>query len=225
MGTNQDLLSYNLFTYCSNNPINHSDPNGLFWGEIGNWFNSAVNAVVSTVKSVVSAVSSCVSSAWNTTSHWFSSTFGGNIASTVGNSVVSEAIARTEHQAKHLVGAAKHYAQPVVKNSGQVIRTIKSSAKSVSKICGALSSLTASSLVQDLIHYRGLDIGKAVVLDVGSSLASCCVGYLIGIAVGLATGGAALPIMLLGIAATGYLSYSISKQTDEWKEENCKYYN
>ncbi len=28
LGANQDLLSYNLFAYCSNNPVNYSDPSG-----------------------------------------------------------------------------------------------------------------------------------------------------------------------------------------------------
>ena len=35
LGANQDLLSYNLFAYCSNNPINYCDPTGTIAGEIG----------------------------------------------------------------------------------------------------------------------------------------------------------------------------------------------
>ena len=33
MGANNDMLSYNLFAYCSNNPVNYSDPNGDMFGE------------------------------------------------------------------------------------------------------------------------------------------------------------------------------------------------
>ncbi len=31
LGANGDMLAYNLFAYCSNNPINYSDPLGLYW--------------------------------------------------------------------------------------------------------------------------------------------------------------------------------------------------
>ena len=34
LGANQDLLSYNLYAYCSNNPINCADPTGQFALEI-----------------------------------------------------------------------------------------------------------------------------------------------------------------------------------------------
>jgi RHS repeat-associated protein len=31
----------NLYNYCGNDPINHTDPDGLFWGAIGRFFKSA----------------------------------------------------------------------------------------------------------------------------------------------------------------------------------------
>ena len=30
LGANADLISFNLYAYCSNNPVNHSDPTGHF---------------------------------------------------------------------------------------------------------------------------------------------------------------------------------------------------
>ena len=33
VGANQDILSYNLYAYCSNNPVNCSDPKGMFVGD------------------------------------------------------------------------------------------------------------------------------------------------------------------------------------------------
>ena len=42
LGANGDLNAYNLYAYCSNNPIMYSDPSGhsweSFWSDIGNWF-------------------------------------------------------------------------------------------------------------------------------------------------------------------------------------------
>ncbi len=34
IGSNQDLISYNLYAYCGNNPVNRSDPSGAFWSEL-----------------------------------------------------------------------------------------------------------------------------------------------------------------------------------------------
>ena len=34
LGANQDVLSYNLFAYCSNNPISRADPTGAFLLEL-----------------------------------------------------------------------------------------------------------------------------------------------------------------------------------------------
>ena len=38
VSTGQDLTSTNMFVYCGNDPVNRSDPSGMFWEEIGNWF-------------------------------------------------------------------------------------------------------------------------------------------------------------------------------------------
>lgn len=34
LGTQGEILSFNLFAYCSNNPVNRNDPNGEFWGAL-----------------------------------------------------------------------------------------------------------------------------------------------------------------------------------------------
>ena len=45
LGVNQDMVAYNLFIYCSNNPINYVDPTGYFnlWNSVKNFFKSFIN--------------------------------------------------------------------------------------------------------------------------------------------------------------------------------------
>ncbi|MEG2081277.1 MAG: RHS repeat-associated core domain-containing protein [Oscillospiraceae bacterium] len=43
VGANQDVLGYNLFAYCSNDPVNNCDTTGQ--GKISNWFKQAVKTV------------------------------------------------------------------------------------------------------------------------------------------------------------------------------------
>lgn len=43
MGVNdKDPMSYNLYVYCNNDPINRCDTSGHFWGIISDWFKYAV---------------------------------------------------------------------------------------------------------------------------------------------------------------------------------------
>ena len=42
LGANGDFISYNLFSYCGNNPVNCSDPSGHFWKELWEEFSKTV---------------------------------------------------------------------------------------------------------------------------------------------------------------------------------------
>ena len=45
ISTGQGLLSTNMFAYCGNNPVNHTDSSGMLWEEIGDWFKNSWNKV------------------------------------------------------------------------------------------------------------------------------------------------------------------------------------
>jgi RHS repeat-associated protein len=55
-----DPQSLNLYAYCGNDPINHTDPDGLFWKEIGNFFKKVGKAL----QAVAIAVSKVLNNRW-----------------------------------------------------------------------------------------------------------------------------------------------------------------
>ena len=63
LGANQDVLSYNLFAYCSNNPINYIDPNGnMLMPIIGPLAGPTVSMIGSVIKKIGSVIGSIISS-------------------------------------------------------------------------------------------------------------------------------------------------------------------
>ena len=45
VSSGQGLSSYNMFSYCGNNPVNRCDPSGHFWEVIGNFFTGIFSTI------------------------------------------------------------------------------------------------------------------------------------------------------------------------------------
>ena len=176
LGLNQDLLSYNLFAYCGNNPINRLDPSGLLWGEIKNFFNKAANAVVSTVQNIAHTVSSWASSAWTTTSSWLNSIFDSASVDAGSYSNIQNYHKKEISRVKiHGKRSKNQYRRKSVK-----LRDTKSLkvVKSVSKGCAAISTvLTVKSFIYDTqMTNHGLAMGIDAVGFVASAAAGAAIG-------------------------------------------------
>lgn len=61
LNSNQDILSYNMYIYCSNNPVNNKDEDGK---AICNWLNKAVKSLANKVVKAISKVNKAVSDYW-----------------------------------------------------------------------------------------------------------------------------------------------------------------
>ena len=212
LGLNQDLLSYNLFAYCGNNPINRLDPSGLLWGEIKNFFNKAANAVVSTVQNIAHTISSWASSAWTTTSSWLNSTFGSASVDAGSYSNIQNYHKKEISRVKiHGKRSKNQYRRKSVK-----LRDTKSLkvVKSVSKGCAAISTvLTVKSFIYDTqMKNPGLAMGIYAV-GIGASAAA-------GAAIG-SIGCATIPAVAFGAFLTGVSSYLIGTAVDYGKDNWC----
>lgn len=80
VGANQDILSYNLYAYCSNNPVNCSDPKGMFVGDsIVRFTNEAAsNAKLASKENVINKT--------NHTTNTFRKVDNPKCSSTISNS-------------------------------------------------------------------------------------------------------------------------------------------
>ena len=65
-GVGGDIVGYNMYAYCNNNPVNQSDPDG-HWPK---WAKRIVNKIKSTAKKVVSKIKSTAYSAYYNATKW-----------------------------------------------------------------------------------------------------------------------------------------------------------
>ena len=57
-----DPQSLNMYAYCGNDPINHTDPDGLFWGKLFKWLGKGLKwvAIAAMVATAIISVASMV---------------------------------------------------------------------------------------------------------------------------------------------------------------------
>ena len=51
-----NVLGFNMYAYCGNNPVNRFDPSGLFWKEAFDWLGEKVDKFVSSASNVVGSL-------------------------------------------------------------------------------------------------------------------------------------------------------------------------
>ena len=75
-----------MFAYCGNDPVNRSDPTGLFWKEIGDWFRKCGSAI----------------------KKWWGETPTYNVSISESNSVVSSIVGNTVGATGYTLGRISH---------------------------------------------------------------------------------------------------------------------
>ena len=60
ISTGQGMVTYNMFAYCENNPVNRTDPSGQFWKEIGAFFKRIGRSIANFAKRTFGAGGSIV---------------------------------------------------------------------------------------------------------------------------------------------------------------------
>ena len=97
LGANGDFASFNLFTYCGNNPISRADSSGYLWTNI--LIGAVVGAVAGVVGQVISDVVTSVLNGEVTISNWQTYTgaavggaAGGVVLATTGNMNAANAV-------------------------------------------------------------------------------------------------------------------------------------
>ena len=65
VNANGDILGYNMFAYCGNNPTGHTDPNGQSWSDLLDWLKDAWKDAKQWVKDTFGASHSVSATSYN----------------------------------------------------------------------------------------------------------------------------------------------------------------
>ena len=170
LGVNQDLLGYNLFAYCSNDPINCFDATGN--GKIWNWVKDKYNSAVNWAKNKLSNFGSKASSVTNvveTINSEAGTVVGDSIADQVINNIAPKTYAPIKGYQDVAVGTMKNIGIAANNTAYTMLSPYLGSMKAVSKGVGIIT-LTAFA-VDVAIDYQNYgnnpsNFYKAVAIDV-----------------------------------------------------------
>ena len=215
LGANQDILSYNLYAYCSNNPVNLSDPTGMCP------YNGTIADFHRMEKGLPSIDCNC----------WYGKYFGlpdsnppiqapaqlpakeiennqfieelvGNALTGVGDSVTGKVIADQVKTNTKFIPKRAGY----VFNENVGIKVIQSrpatlgkAVKGFSKTAGVVSAAAYMwDIGCDFQHYGGFTRDFGIAAGITTTMTALCIG------VGLVCTGAGAPLgvsLLVGVAA------------------------
>ena len=222
IGQPGDILSFNMFAYCHNNPVNMSDESGY----LPKWLKKAAkvvkktyNKVVKKVKAVYNTVKKSVVNTWNSLSKKTQSILSSvgkvikETSAAIGDSKAGEKLAKKMKpkecieysKDKGLYGLCRSYT-----------KTPSLTTKVLNKVCKVTGLVGLTFTALDI----GSDINKGDYIGVTKDVLGCASGILIGAGIGFLgiTGGWAIMASVGGALVAG--------EVIDWAVDNTvKYIN
>ena len=212
IGQPGDILSFNMFAYCHNNPVNMSDDSG-YWPKwlktVAKAVKKAVNKVVKKVKNVYNAVKTKVVSR-------FKDTVKGLVQG-AGDNVVGKAISK--QLTKSTTDIRYYRFNKNTKLGIEMDTTINRSnipkfkvSNSIVKVGGAIT-----------MAWTGIEITKDIVTGDKRQLTKDVIGFAAGVAIGVGIGllgCTGVGAIVAGAVISAYVGEKIDKKVDNYFDKN-----
>ncbi|MBU5316132.1 RHS repeat-associated core domain-containing protein [Clostridium bornimense] len=227
IGQTGDILSFNMFAYCHNNPVNMSDESGY----LPKWLKKAAKVVKKTVSKVVKKVKAVVKTVKNKVVSSYK-----NVKNAVKNygPVIKSSIKQTsknvassvKQTGSNLINKGKNFVTSTtsgdivnavgsgIDNSLSAIETFSKFATKVQKIGACGIGLTASGILLNFKDGITFDAAISSAIDV----ASLGIGYLAGLGVTAVMSAVGAPA-IAGILITAGLGWVISVTASNIKRD------
>ena len=157
----------NLYAYCGNDPINHTDPTGLFWGffkKIFGWIGKALKFILAAVAVAVAVITIVLMPA--TAALWFKVLTIISAVSGAASSVSSAAGLTTLSKILGIISAAASFGVALYNKAGQLLSKIHGwTTKAI------LNAVKAGATLASRIFDAGHQTTVARILGLGASAA------------------------------------------------------